>query len=157
MKEENKKLNIREEMDRADESMNAADLLFNNGFIRDAVAKLYYSLLYTVRAILLTKEFEPKSHEGALRLFGLHFVKKGDFEPKDSHLFSKLMKYRQEADYNPSYVFTPVDYLEFKEEMFRVRIENIETVSDQEMEDIKRTYPEPISERETISSDTVDL
>jgi len=23
-----------------------------------------------------------------------------------SHIFSKLMKYREEADYNPSYVFT---------------------------------------------------
>ena len=98
MKEENKRENIREEMDRADESMKAADLLFNNGFIRDAVAKLYYSLLYTVRAIRLTKGPEPKSHEGALRLLGLHFVKPGIFEAKDSHVFSKLMKYRQEAD-----------------------------------------------------------
>ena len=56
-------------------------------------------------------------YEGALRLFGLHFVKQGAFEAKDSHLFSKLMKYRQEADYNPSYMFTPEDYIEFKEEV----------------------------------------
>ena len=45
MREENKRENIREETDRTDESMRAADLLFDNGFIRDAVAKLYYSLL----------------------------------------------------------------------------------------------------------------
>lgn len=117
MREENKRENVREETDCADESMRAADLLFDNGFIRDAVAKLYYSLLYMIRAILLTKGLEPKSHEGALRLFGLHFVKQGVFEAKDSHLFSKLMKYRQEADYNPSYMFTPEDYIEFKEEV----------------------------------------
>ena len=116
MREENKRENIREETDRADESMRAADLLFDNGFMRDSVAKLYYSLLYMIRAILLTKGLEPKSHEGALRLFGLHFVKQGVFEAKDSHLFSKLMKYRQEADYNPSYIFTAEDYIEFKEE-----------------------------------------
>ena len=116
MREENKRENAREEIDRADESMRAADLLFNNGFIRDAVAKLYYSLLYTVRAMLLTKGLEPKSHEGALRLFSLHFVKQGIFETKDSHIFSKLMKYRQEADYNPSYVFTPEDFIEFRKE-----------------------------------------
>jgi uncharacterized protein (UPF0332 family) len=112
--EENKKENLREEIDHANESMKAADLLFNNGFIRDAVAKLYYSLLYTVRALLLTKGLEPKSHEGALRLFGLHFVKQGIFEAEDSHVFSRLMKYRQEADYNPSYIFTPEDFIEFK-------------------------------------------
>jgi hypothetical protein len=114
--EENKKENVREEIQRAHESWKAADLLFENGFIRDAVAKLYYSLLYTVRAMLLIKGLEPKSHEGALRLFGMHFVKKGIFESRDSHVFSKLMKYREEADYNPSYVFTPEDYAEFKKE-----------------------------------------
>jgi uncharacterized protein (UPF0332 family) len=117
VREENKSENIREETARADESMRAAELLFDNGFIRDAVAKLYYSLLYMIRAILLTKGLEPKSHEGALRLFGLHFVKQGVFEAKASHLYSKLMKYRQEADYNPSYMFTSEDYTEFKEEV----------------------------------------
>ena len=116
MNEANKKDNIREEIEHANESMRAADLLFKNGFTRDAVARLYYSLLYTVRAMLLTKELEPKSHEGALRMFGLHFVKQGIFEPEDSHVFSRLMKYRQEADYNPSYVFTPEDFIEFRKE-----------------------------------------
>jgi uncharacterized protein (UPF0332 family) len=114
--EENKKENLREELQRADEAMKAADLLFENGFTKDAVAKLYYSLLYTVRAVLLTKGLEPKSHEGALRLFGRYFVKEGVFEAADSHVFSKLMKYREEADYNPSYVFTPGDFTEFKRE-----------------------------------------
>jgi len=66
--------------------------------------------------VLLTKGLEPKSHEGTLRLFGMHFVKRGIFEAKDSHIFSKLMKYRQEADYNPSYVFIAEDFVEFKKE-----------------------------------------
>jgi uncharacterized protein (UPF0332 family) len=114
--EENKKENLCEELQRASEAMKAAELLFENGFTKDAVAKLYYSLLYAVRAVLLTKGLEPKSHEGALRLFGMHFVKPGVFQAGDSHVFSKLMKYREEADYNPSYVFTPEDFIEFKRE-----------------------------------------
>lgn len=116
MNEENRRENIREEILRAEESLKAAQLLFENGFTRDAVAKLYYSLLYKVRAVLLTKGLEPNSHEGALRLFGLHFVKQGVFKPGDSHVFSKLMKYREEADYNPSYIFTPEDFTDFKKE-----------------------------------------
>ena len=116
MNEDNKRENIKQELDRAEEAIGAATLLFDNGFISDAISKLYYFLLYNVRALLLTKGFESKSHEGALRLFGLHFVKKGLFEPGDSHIFSKLMKYREEADYNPSYVFTKEDFIEFKKE-----------------------------------------
>ncbi len=99
MMEENKRENIREEIERATEVRKAAELLFSNNFIKDAVSKLYYFLLYSVRALLLTKGLEPKSHEGALRLFGLHFVKEGLFMAQDSHVFSKLMKFREEADY----------------------------------------------------------
>jgi len=77
--EENKRENIREEIDRANEAIRAANLLFENGFVKDAISKLYYSLLYSVRGLLLTEGLEPKSHEGTLRLFGLHFVKPGAF------------------------------------------------------------------------------
>jgi uncharacterized protein (UPF0332 family) len=48
--EGNKKANIREEIDRASEAIRAAHLLFENGFVRDAVSKIYYSLLYSIRA-----------------------------------------------------------------------------------------------------------
>jgi hypothetical protein len=110
MMEENKRENIREEIERATEARKAAELLFSNDFIKDAVSKLYYFLLYSIRALLLTKGLEPKSHEGALRLFGLHFVKQGLFISQDSHVFSKLMKFREEADYNPSCVFSEEDF-----------------------------------------------
>lgn len=117
MIEKNKKANIQEEINRAEEAMKAANLLFENGFVKDAISKLYYVLLYYIRCLLLTKGLEPKSHEGALRLFSLHFVKTGVFDPKDSHIFSKLMKYREEADYNPSYIFTPEDFENFKNDV----------------------------------------
>jgi hypothetical protein len=37
-------------------------------------------------------------------------VKEGVFISQDSHVFSKLMKFREEADYNPFYVFTEEDF-----------------------------------------------
>jgi uncharacterized protein (UPF0332 family) len=116
MTDENKKENIRNELDRASKTIEAANILFNNGFLNDAISRLYYFLLYNIRALLLTKGLEPKSHEGALRVFGLHFIKEGIFEARDSHVFSKLMKYREEADYNPSYIFIRGDFLEFRKE-----------------------------------------
>ena len=106
MTEKNKKDNIREEISRARTALEAADLLASNSYLNEAVSRLYYSLLYRIRALLLTKGLEPRSHEGALRLFSLHFVKGGPLAPESAHTFSKLMKYREEADYNPSYSFT---------------------------------------------------
>jgi uncharacterized protein (UPF0332 family) len=100
---------IAEEVRRAEQALAAADHLARGGFFADAVSRLYYSLLCRVRALLLTVDIEVKSHEGALRQLSLHFVKPGTIAPEALHLFSRLMKYREEADYNPSYVFTEDD------------------------------------------------
>ncbi len=117
MTQRNKQLAIQEELNRAGEAFRAAELLFENGLNSDAVSKLYYHLLYFIRALLISKDLEPKSHEGVLRLFGLHFVKSGVFPPKTSHVLSKMMKFREEADYNPAYTFTPEDYSELRAEV----------------------------------------
>jgi len=116
MTEENKKINIQEEMNRAKDAYTAFELLFHSGLMNDAVSRLYYFVLYHIRALLLTKGLEPKSHEGALRLLSLHFIKTGILDTTCSHLFSKLMKYREEADYNPSYVFKKEEVIEFQKE-----------------------------------------
>ena len=120
MNGENMERAIAEELKRADDALKAADLLFTNELLSDAVSKLYYFLLYHVRALLLTKSLEPRSHEGALRLFGLHFVKENVFSTDASHTFSKMMKYREEADYNPMYQFTREDFVEFRSEVMSV-------------------------------------
>ena len=116
MNEQNKKKNISEELQRANEAIKAASILYEAGLLNYAISRLYYFVLYNVRALLLTKGLQAKSHEGALRLFGLHFVKEKIFSAKSSHIFSKLMKYREEADYNPSYMFTAEDFSEFNKE-----------------------------------------
>ena len=112
----NKAAAIAEELARAESALAASSLLAEGGFPTDAVSRLYYSLLYRVRALLLTQGLEAKSHEGALRLLSLHFTKTNRLAPEASHLFSRLMKYREEADYNPSYVFTVDDVRKLREE-----------------------------------------
>ena len=96
--------------------MKEADTLNKDGLNVGAVSRLYYYVFHAVRALLLTKGLEPKTHEGALRLLSLHFVKPGLLDPEMSHSFARVMKYREEADYNPSYVSTDKDYLQFKYE-----------------------------------------
>ena len=116
MTEANRALSIAEELARAESALAASDLLASGGFPTDAVSRLYYSLLFDVRALLLTLGLEANSHQGALRLLSLHFVKAGRLEPEASHLFSRLMKYREEADYNPAHVFTVEDVRGLRQE-----------------------------------------
>jgi len=116
----NKERAVSEELERAAAAMQAADLMFDHDLISDAVSKLYYYLLYHLRVLLITRDLEPRSNEGVLRLFGLHFIKEGIFPAGHSHIVSRMMKYREEADYNPSYTFTEKDYTDFRGEVISV-------------------------------------
>lgn len=111
---ENKHENVVEELRRGAESLLAAEVLAERGLLSDAISRLYYFVFHSARALLYTKGFEPKSHEGLLRLIGMHFVKQGTFSPQDSHLLTRLQKYRSEADYNAAYSFTRADYDELR-------------------------------------------
>ena len=109
MNQKNRERNIADELARADRSFQALEVLIDHGFVNDAVSKLYYAFLYLVRALLLTQGLEVRSHEGALRMLGQHFVKAGPLDRGATQLFAKLMKYREEADYNPTFDFAAED------------------------------------------------
>jgi len=113
---DNKKKNVHEELVRAEECLKEADTLGREGLSSGAVSRLYYYVFHTVRALLFSKGLEPKTHEGSLRLLSLHFVKTGILGTEETHMFTRLMKYREEADYNPSYFFAKDDYSKFKKE-----------------------------------------
>ena len=116
MTEENRRDNIAEEIERAEAARRAAELLSQSGLFSDAVSRLYYFLFHWVRALLLTEGLEPRTHEGMLRMLAQRFVKKGAVAKEVAHTVSRLMKYREEADYNPSYVFAEDDYWRLREE-----------------------------------------
>jgi len=112
----NKEEAIAIELQKAEESLAASAHLVSGGFLADAVSRLYYCLLHRVKALLLTEGLEPKSHEGALRLLSDHFVKDGPLTSADSHFFASLMKYREEADYSPSFIFREDDVKKLRDE-----------------------------------------
>ena len=120
MTEQNREHAIAEELRRASDALRAADLLGDNGLFSDAVSRLYYCVLSHVRALLLTVDLETRSHEAALRLLSLQFVKAGTLPRETAHVFAKLMKFREEADYNASYLFDAEDFHELRTEALRL-------------------------------------
>ncbi len=98
--------NVREELLRGEETMRAAEFLLANSFCNDAVSRAYYACLYYVRALLLTKGLEPKSHHGAMQLLSLHFIKDGPLSSQAGSDFGHLQTFRELIDYKASAVFT---------------------------------------------------
>jgi len=115
--EKNKRVNLKEDLERSKEAMQAYSVLLRSGLCKDAMSRMYYALLHQIRALLLTKGLEPETHDGALTLLSLHFVKEKIIAHTDAHLFARLMKYREEADYTSSYVFTEQDCADLQREV----------------------------------------
>jgi len=103
---ENRRVNIASELERADESLRAAQVLVDAGLFRDAESRLYYAAYHAAVAALLTEAIEPRSHAGVASLLGQHFVKTGRLDTGDARLFARLQKYRLEADYGRDFVLT---------------------------------------------------
>jgi uncharacterized protein (UPF0332 family) len=53
LRDENKRENIRVEIERAQNAIESADLLFKNGYYNDAVSRLYYFALYHVQGYII--------------------------------------------------------------------------------------------------------
>lgn len=99
-------LRSKEELQRAEEELRAANLLLKEGFFFKSVVSSYYAIYHAAKALLLLKGINPKTHEGVERMFGLYYIKTGEFDIKIGKALGRLMKMREEADYYPEIPFT---------------------------------------------------
>ena len=101
MNEQNRIANARAEIEASEEALLAARALIEGELLRSAVSRLYYGMLHLVRALVVSRGFEPRTHEGVETLFALHFVREGRMDVRYSKLFAHLQKFREQADYGP--------------------------------------------------------
>ena len=94
-----KRDNITYKLEKADESLRAAEMLMANKFYADAVSKIYYAVFYGVNAWLNQKNLNPKTHTGVKALFHKEFVYTGVVSKEQADLFDTLQAKRFEADY----------------------------------------------------------
>ena len=90
----------KEYLDQALEELEAANLLFERKYYREAVSRAYYSMFHAVQALLILKEIYPKSHKGVIQKFGEEFVKPGLLEKKRGYILSQAETMRLKADYD---------------------------------------------------------
>ena len=99
MTHEEKKTLINYRLERANESIKAAELMLENGMYISAMNRIYYSMFYAVQALLVLKESAFSKHGQVKGFFNKEFIKTGVF-PKDfGKLFNTVFEYRQKFDY----------------------------------------------------------
>ncbi len=92
------------ELQLADEELLASEQLLGGGLSRIAQSRAYFTVFRAVRGRLYAEGLEPRTHDGVQRLWNVHFVKPGLYEPGTSRLLSRLQKFRQEACYARDFV-----------------------------------------------------
>jgi len=66
----------------ARETLNAAELLLNQGYLRDSASRAYYAFFYAAKALLNEKELSLKKHGAVHSMFAQEFVKTGLFDAR---------------------------------------------------------------------------
>lgn len=87
-------------------ALRAAQLLAQHGIYADAVSRAYYAVLHAAKAALQTKDISAESHAAVRRLFGMHFIKTGEFEREWSSPLAEGLDDRLAADYDSDRKFT---------------------------------------------------
>jgi uncharacterized protein len=86
-------------LSRAEGTLNDAIILANNNSWNSCVNRLYYSSFYAVTALLISKGYEAKTHNGVKTIFFREFIATGQIEKEFGTLYSDLIDWRSEGDY----------------------------------------------------------
>lgn len=99
MTNEEKKILINYRLERANESIRAAELMLENEMHIPAMNRIYYSMFYAVQALLVLKESTFSKHGQVRGFFNKEFIKSGVFPKEFGKLFNTVFEYRQKFDY----------------------------------------------------------
>lgn len=105
-------IRAKDEIKRAEEEIQASQVLQEKELYYKSIVSAYYTVYHAAKALLLLKCVDPKTHEGVERMFGLYYIKTGEFDTKTGKVLGRLRKMREEADYYPE---IPFDYEDAKE------------------------------------------
>jgi uncharacterized protein (UPF0332 family) len=108
MKPEEKATYIKYRLDRAKETLQEAQTLFDTHFLSGAINRIYYAMFYAVSALALLKGFSTSSHTQLRGYFNREFVKTGIVSVD----LGKLFQNRNKGDYKDLVTFNPEEVLD---------------------------------------------
>ncbi len=99
MTEDEKRALVKYRLERANESIRAAHLLCENKLFIPAMNRIYYSMFYSVQALLVLDEKAFSKHGQVKAYFNKTYIKPGIFPKEFGKLFNTVFEYRQKFDY----------------------------------------------------------
>ncbi|MDZ7723592.1 MAG: HEPN domain-containing protein [candidate division KSB1 bacterium] len=99
MSHDEQKTLINYRLERANESIKAAELMLENSMYIPAMNRIYYSMFYAVQALLILKKSSFSKHGQVKGFFNKEFIKTGVFPKEFGRLFNTVFEYRQKFDY----------------------------------------------------------
>lgn len=86
-------------LERADESIRAAQRLFEDGFFDFAASRAYYGAFYAASALLLSEGLDLSKHSGVIAAIHQRFVKTGKLDKEQGKALNWLFELRNIGDY----------------------------------------------------------
>lgn len=99
MTSEEKKVLITYRLERATESIKAAELMFTNKMFIPAMNRIYYSMFYAVQALLVLEDKVFGKHGQVKGYFNKKYIKEKIFPNEYGKLYNSVFAYRQKFDY----------------------------------------------------------
>ncbi len=92
-------------LERAHESLEEAQILFETGHFHTYVNRLYYACFYAVSALLLRQGQSTSKHTHLRALLHKDWVKPGKIPVEHGQFFDLLFNNRQKGDYSDLVIF----------------------------------------------------
>ncbi|MCE5341919.1 MAG: HEPN domain-containing protein [Planctomycetaceae bacterium] len=94
-------------LERAFQTLEEAELLFNSGYTNTYVNRLYYACFYAVSAVLICHEKSTSKHSHLRAILHKDYIKTGLLSKEAGKHFDLLFQSRQTGDYVDNAVFNP--------------------------------------------------
>lgn len=91
---------ISRKITKAENTINEIENLLEFGYYNTAINRIFYACFYSVQALMLSIDLDPKSHKGVRTLFSFHFVKEGKIPVDLEDFYTRIFDERSFADYS---------------------------------------------------------
>lgn len=94
---------------KARETLNSAQILFDAESYSDSISRSYYAVFHSEKGLLHYIGESAKSHQGVYNLIYLHFVEKNIIDRELNRKINQLQSFRSTADYGFISILTRED------------------------------------------------
>ncbi len=100
---------VKYRLEKADEELNAAEVLLQQSFLAKSLNSSYYSMFHALRALLSIYNIDSKKHSGVIRVFSNLFIRTGKISKEYLNYLSASFNIRLQSDYHDFFIASRED------------------------------------------------